>query len=60
MAATKSDVAGVAFAVVVLGGIAVMTAPNGKGPGLVRAMFGGFANAIQSAVSPSTGRRPKG
>lgn len=58
--ATKSDTAGVVFAIVIVAGIAVMTAPNSKGPGLVKSITGGFSSAVGSAVSPMTANKGKG
>lgn len=52
----------VAFALVLVAGVLVLTRPGSKGPALVDSIFSGFANSIGAATgsrgsSRGTGRR---
>lgn len=46
----------VAFAIVVVAGLLVLTRPGSRGPNLVQSLGGAFAGAIQAAT---TGRAPR-
>lgn len=53
-----NEVFDVAFAIVMVGGILVMTRPGSQGPGLVQNLTAGFGNALGVATGGVTGSLP--
>jgi hypothetical protein len=53
-----NEIVDVLTAIVVVGGILVLTRPGSQGPGLVQNLTAGFANALGTATGGVTGAVP--